>query len=972
MTVILLILTIGNVLCLAFKDNITKVLNKQKKSAGINAESVEVCKTIEEEGVVLLKNDYISSNKKSLPLSEDNKKVNIFGWGATDAGFVQTGIGSSASLIYESTNTGKDRNVTLLEAFENAGYEYNKEIINAYKNFRSVKRETNRGTLEAYRLYEPTTAFYSTQMINNAKNFSNTAIVVISRISGENTTHDQNSSLGEIPTVQDRLYTEFGLMEADISRTYLELTKYEENLINLCSANFSNVILVINSTNTMHLNILNTNTVDSAISIGVTGECGASVVPDILWGKTNPSGKLTSTHVYDPTTDPSYVNHTKQDLQIQYLEDIYIGYKWYETADAEGFWNSDYAKNKWGIVNGYDDVVQYPFGYGLSYTQFEWKVDNLSIANGGMLNKNRKIEFDVTVKNTGEVAGKDVVQIYLQAPYRYNGIEKSASKLIAFFKTPELEPNEKYKHKISIDLYDLASYDAYDKNNNGFSGYEIENIPGEYYQIKVMTDAHTLKNCQNNIIRYNVVSDGIKFENDPTTESKVENRLTGNNAYANCPIDGSTVGAETKYLSRSNFQDTFPTSHAKTPTNLALIYQAYNYVNQLYNQTEMPKTDIERNLRLFIKKGGGYATKQDLEVDSNLVANDELMFKLADYDNTELWNKLINQMTISELKALVEDCGFSTPAIESIGKPKALEKDGTQGLNNVIFGDNKAQEEWTVFPSQSVVGCTWNDDLSYLIGCAVGKEANKTANNGWNAPSVNLYRSAYNGRNFENYSEDTFLSGKMAAQVIIGAKENGVYCYLKHFVVAELGVNPYLVKTWLTEQNLRENYLKPFEIAVKQGEANAIMSSFNCVGATWAGSNYALLTQILRNEWGFKGTVLTDYNKIGYTFKCSTCVRAGNDALFDPRGNNTYPLSALDPTDIYCAKMAAKNIIYTYVSTYVYAKQHDPNFSYKFIGKLTQWWVLVLISINTLIIVTCSTYIVLTISVPKILKKIKS
>jgi len=965
-TIMLVILFVANILCFSFSDAITEKLCTKKVRVGAETvESKQLCENIVEEGIVLLKNAKIPNSGKSLPLK--NKKVNVFGWSATDAGFVQVGVGSGSSPIYTSKDPSKDKSVKFLEALEMSGIEYNKDIIDEYKKFNSTNRETNRGTHEVYRLYEPTRSFYKPQLIKDAQEFSDTAIIVVSRISGENTTDDQDSSKGEIPTVQDRLYTEFGLMSMDTTRTYLDLTKYEEALIEMCDQYFNNVVLVVNSSNTMHLNVKNRQSVDSVISVGITGERGAVAIPKVLWGEVNPSGKLASTHIYEPTTEASFVNHTKKDFQIQYLEDIYIGYKWFETADSEGFWGTEFAQNMWG-VNEYNDVVEYPFGYGLSYTKFNWQVKNLSIPNGSTLNKNSKIKFDVTVKNVGSVAGKDVVQIYLEAPYKNGGIEKSSSKLVAFFKTPTLPADGKttYTETVEIDLYELASYDAYDKNNNGFSGYEIEQIEGMQYKIKVMTDAHNLKDCKNNVISYNVVGGGIKFETDPITNNKVENRFTGANAYAGVPIDGSTVGAETKYLTRSNFLNSFPISRAKTPNNEKEIQKGFNYINGSFNQTEMPITDVESNLRLFTKADGSYATKTELKGNSGLIANEELFKELSNY-NSEMWEPFINQMSIKELKLLIENGGFKTEVIESIGKPQAQDRDGGAGLNEVIMGIGNGREEWTVFPSQSVLACTWNKELSYQLGECVAKEANQTAINGWYAPTVNLYRSAYNARNYEAFSEDPLLSGKLAAEVIIGAKNNGMYCYLKHFVLSELGVNPYMVKTWCTEQNLRENYMRPFEIAVKEGGANAIMSSFNCVGATWSGASYPCLTQILRNEWGFKGSVITDYNKMITVLKCKNGVRAGNDIWLNPRDTNDYPLSAKNPTDIYCAKIAAKHILYTYVSTYVHAKEYNPEFKFKFMPQSYPWWKPALVATDAVAVISC----LLWVSIPLIKNKRK-
>ncbi len=944
------ILIAGNIICYTFNEVITGFLcgGGSTLGTGALAESDELCREIEKEGIVLLKNGNVSAGKKSLPLSADLKKVNVFGWGATDAGFVTIGVGSGSSPIY------KEHEVTFLGGLKEAGIEYNTEIINAYEDFYkgdldsngNYRREWDRNTAEVYRLYEPSKSWYTRTMMANAQSFSDTALIMISRISGENTS-------GEVPTTQNRLYTENGKQATDSTRTYLDLTKYEEDLIDLCYENFSNIVLIVNSSNTMHLGDA-VDKVNSVISVGVAGQSGGAAIPQVLWGKdkdgnaVNPSGRLASTHTYEPTTDAAYANHDKASNQIQYLEDIYVGYKWYETADAEGFWDSEFAKNKWGITKGYEDVVQYPFGYGLSYTEFEWEVKNLAISNGATLSKDSKITFDVSVKNVGTMPGKDVIEVYANLPYKKGGIEKSASKLVAFFKTPELPADNKtwYTETVTVDLYELASYDCYDKNDNKFFGYEMEYVEGKDYQIKIMTDAHTLKDCATNVINYKVPTSGIKFETDPVTGVKVENRLTGDTAYAGVPIDGSTVGAETKYLTRNDFAGTFPVSHAKTPSNSTLINQAAAYLNPVYNQDTMPVTGVENNLRLFKNKDGSNPTSSQLG-GKEIEINEELAADLADYDSTT-WEAFINQMTPTELDTLT-DGKFETKAIVSIGKVKILDRDGPAGINEVILGHFNGKENWTAFPGEVVIACTWNVELAYQLGLSVGKEGQNTSISGWYAPTANLYRSAYNGRNYESYSEDGFLSGKFASKQILGAKTSGMYCYMKHFVLSELGVNPLLVKTWITEQNLRENYLKPFEIAVKEGEANAIMSSFNSVGGVWAGANYATLTQILRNEWGFKGSVITDYVKTGMTGKLG--IRAGNDLWLGTSG-----LSTSDPTEMYCAKMAAKNILYTYVSTYQFAKNNDPEFTVKLADAVYPWWIPLLIGIDVVAVLGCGVW----------------
>lgn len=914
---------VGNALCFKYDGVITTVLC----GTGVNFEGEEIekaqalgdelCREIGRDSFVLLKNDNISENKKSLPLDGDLKKVNVFGWSATDAGFLLKGVGSGSSTI------NPEKEVTLLDGLEDYGIEYNTQLIDEYKTI-STYRGISRGDI--FNLTEPTRDFYTEDMLTQAEGFSDTALIVLSRNAGEN--------VGEIPTTQS-LKTEKG-SETDSTRTYLNTSKYEEDLITMCSERFENVILLVNTTNSMHLNCLDDDRIDAALYVGITGQSAAGSIPEVLWGSyknadgedvlLSPSGKVANTYTFDPKTDSTFVNKEQAGKHIQYVEDIYYGYKWYETADAEGFWND--VDNQYG--KGYDGVVQYPFGHGLSYTEFEWEITNLSIPNNSNISKYSDIEVEVDVTNVGGYPGKDVVQLYVTPPYYEGGIEKAHVNLMAFAKTAVLQPGQTQKLKLSFNAYDMASYDCYDKNGNGNARWELEEGT---YEIKLMTNAHNLKECkeslvteENNVVKYHVPTGGIKYNMDPKTKQIVKNRMTGETAYSGVPIDGSTVGAETSYLSRSNDFANFPTKQAPTPTS-NLVNQAATYFNSIYDDATMPTTGQEANLRLILREDGSFATLADLngETDAKLVLNEELMKDLANF-NSPTWEAFLNQMSVEELCKIVEQGGFGTIAIESIGKIKALDTDGPAGFNsNVLSLDGNAKSQWTAYPSETLIACSWNAELAYRMGLSMGFEGSKTNVSGWYAPGVNLHRTAYNSRNFEYYSEDAVISGKLAAEVIRGAKTNGLYCYLKHFVLSEPGQNPSGYNTWITEQNLRENYLKAFEIPVKEGEANAIMSAFNRVGANWAGASYPCLTQILRTEWGFRGSVLTDYSSGGGVggMNPKQGVRAGNDIWLNPNSVNSAPLDRNNPVDVFCARKAAKNVIFTYVDTYNYALTHD-------------------------------------------------
>ena len=857
------------------------------------ARSDELCQKIAEEGIVLLKNQ-----ENALPL--ETKDLNVFGWSSTEQGFLLSGIGSGSSTISD------EKKVSLLSGLEKDGFNINQDLVKFYNDYDSSTFSFATGNSKRMNLIEPSISEYSDELIDGARNFSDTALVVISRVAGEN--------VGEIPTTQKKSH---GQAE-DKTRNYLHISKEEEQLLNMVEDNFDNVIVIINSTNAMELGFLNDVNIDAALNVGVTGQSGAFAIGKVLDGTVSPSGHLTDTFAYDYTKEPSFQNYIRNGNNIQYLENIYFGYKWYETADVQGYFNRE--SNEYG--DGYEAMVQYPFGYGLSYTTFKWKLTNSSIKDAATIDKDAQIELTFSCTNTGDVAGKDVMEIFYTAPYINNGIEKSAVNLIDFIKTDTIEPGETESNlTVTLDLYDMASFDSYDKNSNGKTTWELD--AGDY-QIKFMDDSHNLKKMNQNVLNFKLAST-ITYDTDPVTGTKVTDLFTGDDAYSGVPLDGSTAYKNPlPYLSRSDFNTTFPTASGDVISSE--ISKANNYTATEYEQTEMPVTDTVDGepLLLVTKENGSKATEAELKGEENasLVYNKELLTTIGNnYDAPEL-DQLINQMNTAELAKLVEDSGFQTKAIESIGKPKLDEFDGPAGFNTTTQTGDKNTGTWTAFPNETLLGQTWSKAIANAMGINMAQEGQATNLSGWYAPGVNLHRTAFNARNYEYYSEDPVLSGFMAANVIEGAKANGLHCYLKHFSLSEPGVNARNLNTWLTEQNYRENYLKPFEIAVKKGGANAIMSAFNSVGGVWAGANYAQNVQILRNEWGFRGTVITDWSDGSGNMNCQMGVRAGNDMWLNPNdGHNSSKLDMNNPTNVYCAKIAAKNIVYTFANTYAYADQ---------------------------------------------------
>ena len=875
-----------------------------------------------EDSAVLLRNE-----NKALPLDsnkETEKKVNLFGWNATTKGFLLSGTGSGGSPVLE------ENRVTLAEAFEDAGYSYNKELY--------AKYETESGSTNTYinhvgqeaaasmaAIQNPGAEFYTDTLMTQARDYSDVAIIVLSRNTGE------NCGFGE--TLDLNNYRD---------GAWLELTANEKTMIEKVTQKFSDgkVIVLLNTTNTMELGFLEDYGVDAALYIGAVGQSGARAIPNLLYGqktvededgtktvvKVNPSGKTADTYAYDYnlingksySASWSSLLTRDSDKSLYYQEGIYVGYKWYETADAEGFF--DGLETKYG--KGYDGLIQYPFGYGLSYTDFRWTVEEWPSAN--KLTEKGEYEVKVRVKNVGNYPGKDVVELYYTPPYIDGGIEKAETNLLAFAKTATLDPGTSQLMTLKFTAYDLASYDDYDKNNNDFCGYELDKGA---HVLKLRTDAHTDAVCYDENFEktasstFELSCDGVKFAKDPKTGTDVGNLFTGNTAYSGTPIDGSTAfNGGINYLSRANHFANFPketTFVCKAPnTSPSKEFKTTAWDNADISNIEY---GVDSGMYLLTKENGQKATLAELKSStSNLVYNTDLMEELWKYDSPE-WDDFLNELTQNEIKDLIGLGKFQTVAVANVGKPFCNEYDGPAGFNQNSSG-TKSNPKWVVFPVEGILGCSWNPQSTYNMGKAMGFIGGETGVHGWYGPGLNIHRSPYYGRNFEYYSEDAMLSGKLTAECIRGAKENNLTCYMKHFACADIGQNSGNWYTWLTEQTLREIYLKPFEIAVKEGGANAVMSGFSAVGATWAGSNYALSTQILRNEWGFRGSMITDWEN-GYMDKIRG-ILGGNDLWLGQSGTN---INFNNRAEAYCARQSAKNILYTYVDCYMTARTYQLN-----------------------------------------------
>lgn len=834
------------------------------KIADAEKVSKDLVTEIQEEGTVLLEN-----KDQTLPLKKSSK-VNIFGI-------------SSVAVTYGGSGSGaadESKNVNLQQGLESVGFEVNSELTDFYKENLPKKEGGNIFSLNGgdYNIYEPAQDKYSEELLANAKNFSDTALVVISRNGGEGADLPQNMA---------------EYQQGDKDKHYLELQDVEKDMLKTVTENFDKVVVLVNSSNAMELGFLEDAGVDAALWIGGPGSTGLTGVANILAGEVNPSGRLVDTYAYDLESNPTYWNtgdfsYTNISYEkmpwgakepqtfnykfVNYQEGIYLGYRYYETR---------FVDNATGKMDeaAYDRTVQYPFGYGLSYTNFDKEITSMKEAGD-------KIEVTVKVTNTGDVAGKDVAQIYYTAPYTAGGIEKSHVVLAGFDKTKTLEPGQSDNLTIAFDRDDLASYDY--KTEKAYV------LDAGKYEIKLMNNAHDVIDSET----YTVASKEVRKQRS-SDKAEVTNAFE----YA--------IG-EIKYLSRNDWAGTEQTERTKDQEASAQVAEEIDNKNfRIDENSETPVNNVatkDNNLRLVDLVG-------------------------ADYDD-ERWDKLVAQMSVDEMTKLIGFGGYATGAVKSIDKPAVVDLDGPAGINGIFQGIKGIQ-----YNSEVVVASTWNTDLAEKMGDAFAKEALAHGIVGLYAPAVNIHRSPFSGRNFEYYSEDPLISGKMASALVAKALENGVYTFTKHFALNDQEDNREGVATWSNEQAIREIYLKAFEIPVKEGGATAIMSSFNRIGTLWAGGNKDLLDTVLRKEWGFHGMVITDYDGQEY-MSPDQAIRNGGDLMLSTLGDMPTAVSTGTEEGVTALRRASKNILYTVA--------HSAAFDiYK---PKTKWWIVALVAGNVALI----------------------
>ena len=805
-----------------------------------------------QEGVVLLKNQ-----NNALPLAEGTA-VNLFGYSSVDP--IYGGSGSGAS--------DTSSNIDLVTGLTNAGFTVNQELVDFYKKS-GVSRAAQKGFEGSnFTPAEVPAAQYTETLLQNAKAFSDVAIVTISRVGGEG---------GDLP--QD-MYAA-GYSKTDDGRHYLELTQDEQDLLALIKAQgFGKVIVLINSSNAMELGFLEDDAIDAALWIGSLGSTGFNAVGEILSGKVNPSGRLSDTYAYDLTTAPAYWNagdFTYSNLKhhyVEYAEGIYVGYRFYETR---------YVDNTTGVCDeaAYAKAVQYPFGYGLSYTTFEQSIADYKTSDSA-------IEMTVEVKNTGAVAGKDVVQVYYTAPYTIGGIEKSHVVLAGFAKTSLLEPGASEKVTVTFAPEDMASYDE-----TGAKAYVLE---AGTYQIKLMKNAHE-------------VIDQREYEVPATITYSGENARSTDLVAATNEFEDVAQGQIKQYVSRADWEGTLPTTRTDGKTasaeTVAAKENAPVYEN---NDSDQPITVADHGLTLEDMTG-------------------------LDYDDPK-WDDLLEQLSVDDMTNMISNGGWSTPEVASVGKPATNDLDGPAGINSLV-----SSLKGVSFPSEVIVGSSWNTDLAQRFGTAFGAEAAANHVVGLYAPGMNIHRTPFSGRNFEYYSEDGLLSGKMGAAMVQGLSGQGVYSYIKHFALNDQESNRLSISVWANEQSMREVYLKPFELSVKEGGTTAVMSSYSRLGNTWAGASKALLTDVLRNEWGFHGMVVTD-SAMGNTgwMDVNLAIRAGGDMMLCLMG---VKLDASSNTAQQAMRRACHNILYTQANSIAVAAAVDN----------TPYWLILLAIVDSILLI---------------------
>ena len=827
-------------------------------SDATTAKAGKVARSIAGEGFVLLKND-----DGLLPLTK-TRKLNLFGWASENPVYGGTGSGAiNASYDIQSLKDGLHK----------AGFQTNDELSSLYSKL--GKRDSSNSTFnKGWSLPEVTADRYTDDVMAKAKAFSDTAVITLARVGGEGY-NDMPQDMSQLPADKYRnnsdKYADFQSGES-----YLEASRTERDMIDLVCKNFDKVIFLYNGSNPMQLGFLRDHPqIRAALWVPAPGNVGFDSLGEILSGRINPSGRTTDTFLYDMRKAPWWNNAAATDYEnlkskavslpvakgitfklkpsyINYVEGIYVGYKYYETAASEG-------------AIDYDSTVQFPFGYGLSYTSFSQKMSDIK-------DEGDSLGFAVTVTNTGSASGKDTVEVYSNPPYTNGGLEKATANLIALKKTRLLDPKQSQTIKVSIPKERLASYD--------YQGHKAYVLERGTYEISIKSDSHHLIDHKD----YMVGKDVVYGKGNPRPSDK---------AVATNHID--EVAGDVNYLSRKDHFANYEQAIAAP----VLKDLPKKYVDQYHTNADFDRAT--------------YSRKQDTMPTTGARNNLKLAQLRGASADDPRWDKLLDQMSVKDMSDLTSMAGFQTAAVDSIGKVATTDADGPAAINN-----NFTKKGSLGFPVAVVLANTWSADLARQYGEIMGKMAREMGIVGWYAPAMNTHRTTIGGRNFEYFSEDGELAGVIGANAVAGAKSKGVYAYIKHFALYDS--NAMMVSIWSNEQAAREVYLRPFEMSVKQGKADATMVGWDYVGTKWSGEQ-GWINTIMRNEWGFKGMALTDsFGADGRGFmNADNALPNGVDAMLSTYGNGPNVVDdPKSPSSVKYLRRASKHILYTVVNSGAY------------------------------------------------------
>ena len=928
---------------------------------------------IEQEGIVLAKND-----DNCLPLNKDVKQINVFGYQVME--WIHGGSGSGT--VYPGSS---QKFWGLLDSLEDRGITYNQGVIDYYSewaspNPRGKDSESYGSTYDkVYRLTNPslTNDAGFKAAYDAAKGETDTAIVALGRWGGEHLDppHEQINNYKSAKT-------------KNTERGYLEITEEEEELLTAVGEDYSHVIVIINSSHTMQMDFMrDIPGLDACLLVGPTGSVGAKAIPQVLYGDINPSGRTADTwpmnHKYNPTyytngyfSDNGNINGAAEGnyytnvpagcnqansssgggaaghghaVFADYIEGIYVGYKWYETADAEHYWDGD-------PYNGYENVVAYPFGYGLSYTTFSWEFIDSVPGKNTNITANEDIALQVRVTNTGNRPGRDVVEVFLTAEYYPGEIEKASVKLVGYQKTKNLMPGENEIVKITVKTRDFMQFDCYDANGNSHAGYELDRGS---YELKLMTSAHTIKSGTSPI-KFNVPNT-IDVDEDPETGNEVKPLFTGEDAIDGVSADGKSIDEPIEYLHRDDFAPLMTALNPTRPWNPGLVTcddtsKPTAYSTKMANDWDNATTDVFGN-----------PTKQDsapafgrsgllrvLETNGEI---SELGKRLAQDYNSPEWEDLLDQVTWNDASTIMKGQNYSRPGMESVG----LTKQGNANFSDAegasqVGADIGGGKRPTAYPTPCLQAQCWNDDMCYLFGLSESKDMTLGGKDFLYGPASNIHRSPYGGRHSEYHSEDGFLAGRCLSNVTKGLSDGGKNGFIKHFALNDTEYHRVGLFTWCTEQAMREIYLRPFEEAIKNGNCSALMSSFNRVGAVWTGGSQALIQGVLRNEWGFNGMLITDYTENGTLQDANQQLRAGGNYILS--SSNFSDPGQANATNRYKWRLreCAKQVIYGTIKPRYDNFVYNSDTSHKAIISSSKapwvWWKPVLHSLEALVIVS--------------------